>query len=334
MVDVENIDEGKPEPMIPNPQLDILKLLDMSSPELQTYVSKLKDGRATTVDNGWSEAKENELQKWNEENQIYCWLLNHEANKYDFYDYLIMIPLIILISSKGIATLGTNSLNEDTIRIFGLVSGCLDMVAGAMALIKLLINPGARSKQLMTISKRYATMSSDFKRILIEDINERPNGTVYLREKNKERNDLFENTPPISSRTWDALYMELEEGKLLDIDTSVLMRKAIITKKTVIKINNPQNQDEPNDNTDVNLNDKIKPINIVTNPDDAIIMINPYQSGTIIETNIDKDNPVDTNEVVKQMELPPNQSGDKASLEIRRRIKGNTIKALYELRNR
>ena len=147
-----------------------------------------------------------------------------------------MIPLILLASLKGIATFGTSSLDKNTLQIFNLVSGCIDMLVVFLALLKQLVNPGKTSYQFHAIGKRYSVMNNDFKRILVENVNERPNGTIYLREKNKERNDLYVNTPQISNKTWNKLYDEMATGKILDIDNSVYIKRTMYQKRNISSI--------------------------------------------------------------------------------------------------
>lgn len=200
------------------------------SPELDLYSGDIKPGEPTKINNGWDDKKENIIKRWIEENKVYSWLLNQEFIRYNVLDQWLTIPIIILLTCSGIASLSSGSYSETTVRNFSLVAGIVQMLIGGLIAAKHVYNFGKKAQIFQLTSKKYVTMNNDFIEIMAENVNERVNGTIYIREKNKERNDLFENTPTVSDKTWIKFKKQLEEGNLVDLESSVLFKQQILTK--------------------------------------------------------------------------------------------------------
>ena len=170
--------------------------------DLDIYTPNIVSGEPTTINNGWDENKENMIKRWMEENKVYAWVLKKEYMRYDYMDQMLTVPIIILLSASGITSLSSTSLDEDSLRALAFVAGIVQMLIGGLVAAKHVYNFGKKAQIFQHSSKKYTTMNNDFYELMTEKIEERPNGTVYIREKNKERNDLFESSPAVSEKTW------------------------------------------------------------------------------------------------------------------------------------
>lgn len=203
---------------------DVLKKTEVT---YDGYISNIRSRRMTTSNNGWNDTKTKTVKGWIDENKIYSWLLNEESKRYEKFDDRLTVPLMILSASTGISSIGALALDEEGIRTVSLIAGIIIILVNIVSMIVHRYEFGKKAQLLSLTSKKYSTMINDFKLILSEDTEERINGTIYLREKNKERNDLYENTPSISKSTWNKLAENIKNGNLLEIATSELLNDIV-----------------------------------------------------------------------------------------------------------
>jgi hypothetical protein len=260
------------------PNINVDDFIGPSNVKLDLYESDMKPGIPSKVNNGWSKIKEDKIKQLSEENQIYAWLLDQEARRYNKYDIMIIVPLIALSSCSAVGTFISVTMDEDALKIFNIVSGIIQGIVFALALTKQFFNPGKTSQIFSITSKKYTIMNNHFAQILSEDVNERTNGTIYLREKRKERDDLYENTPKVSDATWAKFYRELQSGNLFDINSSVLMKRAVVNK---IKNNTVKNEDAISIILETDMDNKTKPSQNSDPDSDAAIVV-------IEDSNINK----------------------------------------------
>lgn len=277
------------------------------------YISNIKSKKVITVNNGWNDKKEKIIKGWIDENKIYSWLLNEESKRYEKFDNILAIPLIILTASTGIASLASTTLNEKEIKIFNIIAGIIIILIGIISMVLHRYEFGKTSQLLSLTSKKYSTMSNDFNLILGEDINERINGTQYIREKNKERNDLYENTPSISKSTWNILANNIKKGRLLPIATSDLLND--IVNKTIKTYNLSNNDIESESSLEIE------------NNNDTIINIDMIN--TINESELDVNtNNIKLSDVSKSSDISkPKKDNPKKDSDLRKEILNNLIKS-------
>lgn len=311
--------------------VDFNDILGKKSVKLDTYTSDIRSRKVNTVDNGWDKTKVQTIKEWIDENKIYSWLLNEESKKYEKYDTIFSIPLIILLASTGASTLISTSFDEDTIKIFNLVSGVIILLIGGLSLIVHKYEFSKTAQILSLTSKKYATMNNDFKLILSETVNERINGTIYLREKNKERNDLYENTPTISSSTWDKFAQNLKEGGMIELETSTLFRN-ILKKRLKESDDNLDVQSLDSDSVIINIDDIDNNHTDITDNNDTDITKNNNDTGNDTDNNTDKIIGDKNTKRPKHYHKPPSKpllEVTKQQDKIRKEIAANMVKSNF-----
>jgi hypothetical protein len=273
------------------PNINIQDVLMPPNVKLDLYESDMKPGIPTKVNNGWSKKKEDKLKQLSEENQIYKWLMDQESRRYNRYDTMIVVPLILLSSCSALSSFISVTLDEDALKTFSIISGVVQAIIFALALTKQSFNPGKTSQIFSITSKKYSIMNNHFAQILTEDVTERINGTLYLREKLKELNDLYENTPKVSDTTWSKFYKELQSGNLLDINTSVLMRRAFISK---LKYETVTSQNDNSSNSETNIDEPYTLVKTIPNKEKS--------NTTIVITEDTKPNII-KNPIINELEI-------------------------------
>ena len=275
------------------------------------YISNIRSRNITTSNNGWNNTKTKTVKGWIDENKIYSWLLNEESKRYEKYDDRLTVPLMVLSASTGISSIGSLALDEEGIRTVSLIAGVIIILVNIVSMIVHRYEFGKKAQLLSLTSKKYSTMINDFKLILSEDIEERINGTIYLREKNKERNDLYENTPSISKSTWNKLAENIKNGNLLEIATSELLND-IVNKSIQIYTEIESETEEER----IHITPITPVVDTITGDDESL---------HDISITIDEDKTPKKEKKHKKPHKVKKESAD--DIKIRQEIMGNLIKA-------
>lgn len=196
------------------------------------YEPNLKPGTPTIINNGWDDMKTYKLKEWIEENKIYNWLLKSTSEHFRFLESIITIPMIVFtligVTLSFLATAINNKNTNpecDNINIYIIMSIVVQMFGSILVLIKTFYGLSKIITGCNIMSRKFAALTTDLDEILTERIDERTNGTTYIREKSKERKDLLVNLPEIPQRIWKKFNIALLNGSINDIDTSVFMRR-------------------------------------------------------------------------------------------------------------
>lgn len=203
--------------------------LKEEKPEFEFYESKVKPGKPTLINNGWDDKKIRHLRAWIEENKIYNWLLKTTSAYYSAVETGITIPLIIFtLSGLALSFLAStidNSSNCNHVNIYIIASVIVQILGSILVLIKTFLGLSKIISGCNVMSRKFSALNNDIEGVLVELVEERINGTLYLREKSKERSALLTNMPDIPDRIWRKFDSELEKGSIIDIETSVLMKQ-------------------------------------------------------------------------------------------------------------
>lgn len=198
--------------------------------EFELYESKAKPGKPSTINNGWDDMKVQKLKEWVEENKIYNWLLKTTSAHYSLLESVITIPLIIFtlagVALSFLATAINNNSNDcGDVNIYIIMSVVVQMLGSILVLIKTFYGLSKIITSCNIMSRKFSALNTDIDEVLTEVVEERMNGTTYLREKAKERADLLTNIPEIPHRIWIKFHKALLEGSIIDMDSSVFMRR-------------------------------------------------------------------------------------------------------------
>lgn len=186
----------------------------------------VEDPKVSTVNNGWTTDREETLHLLIEENHINSLLTEKEGKLFKFYNNLLMIPILVLTGLVSLENFNSNQFDENTRVIFNVIGGICGLIVFTLGLIKQFYDPSARAEKLSNISKTYQIINKELKQVLREGVEERENGTLYLRKHTKKMQELIRETPEISTKTKERLIDEFQKGKFFDMESSRLFRQA------------------------------------------------------------------------------------------------------------
>jgi hypothetical protein len=151
--------------------------------------------------NGWSKKKEQLLQIWMDECNIYSKLYAYNVVWYEKVDNILGI-VGILLSAVTSASLLNNSNNSKNANVIILVFGLLSMVNTFIQATKEYLNLKTVINSNLIASRQNRMVCIDIESQLNFSRHERINGKDFLTNIKDRKNDLILNGPIISNRIW------------------------------------------------------------------------------------------------------------------------------------
>jgi hypothetical protein len=191
--------------------------------------------------NGWTEEQEDLMEKWADMAACYRWLHDRCEKLYSKNNMSITIPVIILSTLTGTASVGLGSLvgdNPDTQKYAQIAIGGVSLVAGILTTLGNFLRYAQLSE-----SNRVAGISwGKFQRQIAVELSLHPNDRLdsmdFIKICRAELDRLIEQSPPIPDSVINQFMVEfkdLPDLKRPDICRGIEHTEAFKDKKTRLK---------------------------------------------------------------------------------------------------
>jgi hypothetical protein len=192
--------------------------------------------------NGWTEEQEDLMEKWADMAACYRWLHDRCEKLYSKNNMSITIPVIILSTLTGTASVGLNGLvgdNPDTQKYAQVGIGVVSLIAGILTTLGNFLRYAQLSE-----SNRVAGISwGKFQRQIAVELSLHPNDRLdsmdFIKICRAELDRLIEQSPPIPDDVINAFmkeFKDLPDLKRPDICKGIEHTEAFKDKKTRLKV--------------------------------------------------------------------------------------------------
>ena len=192
--------------------------------------------------NGWTEEQEDLMEKWADMAACYRWLHDRCEKLYSKNNMGITIPVIILSTLTGTASVGLNGLvgdNPETQKYAQVGIGIVSLIAGILTTLGNFLRYAQLSE-----SNRVAGISwGKFQRQIAVELSLHPNDRLdsmdFIKICRSELDRLIEQSPPIPDSVINAFmneFKDLPDLKRPDICKGIEHTEAFKDKKTRLKL--------------------------------------------------------------------------------------------------
>lgn len=193
----------------------------MSSPKSSgaNTPKDLSGNKAHKFQNGWTEEQEKLLAKWSDYAACYRWLHDRSEKKYSSYNNGITIPVIVLSTVTGTASVGLTGLvgNDPTNQKYGQIAiGVVSLFTGILTTL----GNYFRYAQNSEAHKVAAVAWSKFNRSITVELAQKPDDRLdsldYINLCRQELDRLIEQSPQVSDDIIDSFEREFEKQEDLN----------------------------------------------------------------------------------------------------------------------
>ena len=212
--------------------------------------------------NNWSLKKEETLNNWCFESELYIWLHNYNAEYYERLDKFLSIPAIIISAITSTALFSSLGLEDNSIVI--IIFGILLIIGVFLQSSRDYLKVSELIHQNRNSSKLYQIISNDIEEQLNEEENEREDGTKFLQKIKNKINNIILNSPPITHKSWKKLQISINRGDIIRFNRSEFFKnyfkKENNKKEKILNIDNTttnilNNQGQNNNEKLININE-------------------------------------------------------------------------------
>lgn len=182
-------------------------------------------GKPITENNGWNTDKLDTIEAISDENKIYISLTRLAYIYYSHYNFIVGLSRKIITGLVAVGLFSTPGITDtDNVNTAVYIMAGITVIVIVLEYLETNWELSKNTTLFESLNKSFTIMNNNINQTLKEDIIERPNGTLYLRKINNERNNLFEQMPSIPKKVYLMFKNDLKNGDVLDIETSKLVK--------------------------------------------------------------------------------------------------------------
>lgn len=198
---------------------------------------KILDNKKTdSLNNGWSRKKEQLLQIWMDECNIFSKLYSYNVLWYDKVDKILGIISILLSATTGASLLNNaNSMDNPKSRNIILAFGSLTVFNTIIQATKEYLNLKTVINSNLIAARQNRMICLDIEAQLNMRRDERLNGKEFLKSIKDRKNDLILNGPVVSDRIWKKLKPRLKNTAIENSNKYNFKKNLERSKEKILK---------------------------------------------------------------------------------------------------
>ena len=181
-------------------------------------------------ENVWSEEQEKLLKKWADYAASYRWLHDRTQIKYSSYNNLITIPVIVLSSISGTASIGISGLassDPNDVKYGQIAIGIVTLFTGVLSTL----GSHFRFAQKSENHRLAAVAWKKFNRNIIDELSQKKNVKIrseFIESCHQDLDKLIQQFPEIPDDVMDSFEKEFEKQIVSEMTINIKNKKKIL----------------------------------------------------------------------------------------------------------